>query len=87
MQQVKVHRWEDFLITRYCSGQWVSLRVNPGVNPDKVSNKAGYRAGENCVIANDDTLTEYVHFKVLVCHWKIFKKSTSTNKDKLYVES
>ena len=71
MQQVKASGWEGFLITRYCSGQKVSLRVNPGVDPDKVSYKAGDRAGEYRVIANDDTLTEYVHFKILICHWKV----------------
>ena len=46
----------------------VSLRINPRVNCDKVSDKAWHRAFENCIISNYDTLTKDVNLEMLICH-------------------
>ena len=65
---IKAGKSTGLLITRSRTGQQVPLRVHPGVYTDKVCYEARNGAFENCIIANDNTLTEYVDFKMLICH-------------------
>ena len=60
-------------VTHVWTAQSISLRVDPWVNKNKVSDKAWDWAFEYCIIADNDNLTKYVNLKMLTCHWKLTK--------------